>query len=119
MDKWMKPVTTCNSCTRHLVDLCYKRSLAFRLFRTPLIAGMRTMSWWHGINLKDYPVKTERCRNCVRFMKNALKQKSPTFALLNERINPYFNRYRDSIVTKDEKAHAKSLAAEFMDYESD
>ena len=93
MDKWMKPVTTCNSCTRHLVDLCYKRSLAFRLFRTPLVAGMKIMARWHGINLKDYPVKTERCRNCVRFMKNALKQKSPTFALLNERINPYFNRY--------------------------
>jgi hypothetical protein len=119
MDKWMKPITTCNSCTRHLVDLCYKRSLAFRLFRAPLVAGMKIIARYHRIDLKDYPVRTERCRDCIRFMKNALKQKSPAFVRVNDMINPYFNRYRDSIVTKEEKARAKSLAAEFMDYESD
>ncbi len=119
MDKWMTPVTTCNSCTRHLVDLCYKRSLAFRLFRTPLVAGMKIMARYHGISLRDYPVRTERCRDCVRFMKNALKLKSPAFVRLNDMINPYFNRYRDSLVSAGEKARAKSLAAEFMEYESD
>lgn len=115
----MKPVTTCNSCTRHLVDLCYERSLAFRLFRTPLVISMRLLAWRHGIDLNNYPVKTERCRGCIRFMKNALKEESPAFARLNDRVNPYFNRYRDSLVTADEKARAKSLAAEFMEYESD
>lgn len=119
MDKWMKPVTQCNSCTRHLVDLCCERSLAFRLFRTPLIISMKLMAWLHGIDLKDYPVRTTRCRNCVRFMKNALKEKSPAFARLNDWINPYFNSYRDHLVTEDDKARAKSLAAEFMEYECD
>ena len=115
----MKPVTQCNSCTRYLVDICLKKSLAFRLFRAPMISAMRIMSYFHGIDLKDYPVRTERCRSCVRFMKNALKQKSPVFARLNDLINPYFNRYRDHLVTEDDKARAKSLAAEFMEYESD
>jgi len=119
MEKWMKPITVCNSCTRHLVDLCLRKSLLFRLFRMPLISGMRIMSCFHGINLDDYPVRTERCRGCIRFMKNALKEKSPAFARLNDWINPYFNRYRDHLVTEDAKARAKSLAAEFMEYECD
>jgi hypothetical protein len=119
MEKWIKPVKTCNTCTKHLVDLCYERSLMFRLFRASLVITMKLLALSHGIKFNDYLVKTRRCQNCIRFMKNALKEKSPAFAKLNDWINPYFNRYRDSLISADEKAHAKSLAAEFMEFESD
>jgi hypothetical protein len=119
MERRTAPLTICNTCTKHLVELCCRKSLFFRLFRMPLISGMRIMSYFHGIDLDDYPVRTERCKNCVRFMKNALKERSPVFARLNDRINPYFNQYRDRLVSEDDKARAKSLAAEFMEYECD
>lgn len=96
----------------HLVLLCYQRSLWFRMFREPLVMGMRVMSWWHRIDPNDYPVHSEACRGCIRFRKNVLKQVSPTFRILNDLVNPRFNRLRDSLVTEQERREAKSLPAE-------
>jgi len=58
----------------------------------------------------DYQARTARCYGYVRFMKNALKQKSPTCVWLSNRINALFNRIRDSIVSETEKEEAKRLA---------
>lgn len=109
------PITLCNSCTLHLVKLCYQRSLLFKLFREPLLLGMRLLGWWHRIDPYAYEVRSEACRGCIRFRKNALKEKSPTFRLLNWLINPIFNRYRDSMVTEVDRAEAKRLPRERLD----
>lgn len=102
--------TECGSCTLMLVRLAYDRSAWFILFREPLLFGMRIMAWWHKIDARRYPVGNPACKGCIRFMKNELKQKSPTFRWLNDRFNPVFNRWRDSYVTSTEKAEARKFA---------
>lgn len=110
-----KKQAKCNTCTIQLVELCYKRNLWFRLFREPLILGMRVMCWWHRIDPREYEVRHERCYGCIRFMKVALKEKSPAFVRLNDLTNPIFNSLRDSIVTPEEKEEAKRFAKEAME----
>lgn len=109
-----KKQARCNTCTIQLVELCYKRKLWFRLFREPLILGMRTMCWWHRIDPREYEVCHERCYGCIRFMKVALKEKSSAFVRLNNLINPVFNSLRDSIITPEEKEEAKQFARDAM-----
>lgn len=104
----------CTTCTKRLVEIVYERAPWFRILRGPMILGMKALSWYHGINPKDYPVRTEECYGCVRFMKNALKDKSPAFVRLNEIVNPVFNRIRDSIVTEEEKVKAVDFARSVM-----
>jgi len=108
----------CKTCTLQLVRLCYQRALWFRLFREPLLAGMRLLSRWHRINPRDYKVRKQECYGCIRFMKVALKEKSPTFRWLNNRVDPLFNRLRDSLLTEEEIAAASAFAGEaFSDEE--
>ena len=102
----------CNTCTILLVKLCYQRVWWFRWIREPLLLGMRILSWWHGINPRDYLVRTESCYGCIRFMKESLKERSAVARWLNDRINPVFNRVRDSIVTQEEIREAKRIARE-------
>jgi len=104
----------CGSCTLMLVRLAYGRSVWFILFREPLLAGMRLLAWWHDIDARRYPVANPDCAGCIRFMKNELKEKSPAFRWLNDRVNPLFNRLRDAHVTATEKAQAKQYAATAM-----
>jgi len=105
-------IVQCKSCTLQLVELCYARTRWFILFRTPLLWGMRSLGRWHGIDPKDYPTHSEKCLDCIRFLKNALKERSRLFVLLNFCMNPIFNHLRDSIVTAEEKQAAKRFAEE-------
>ncbi|MFH0919656.1 MAG: nitroreductase [Fibrobacterota bacterium] len=105
----------CNTCTIRLVQTCYKRTWWFIAFRTPMVWGMKIMAWWHDIDPGRHTVSNQACQACIRFMKNELKEKSPLFVWLNERINPVFNRVRDGIVTEDEKAEAKQFAKNAME----
>lgn len=52
-------------------------------------------------------------------MKDRLKQKSPTFRWLNGRIDPFFNRIRDSIVTSVEVEEARRFAREAGEHDED
>jgi hypothetical protein len=47
-------------------------------------------------------------------MKDSLKEKSAVARWLNDRINPVFNRIRDSIVTPEEIQDAKRFARDAM-----
>lgn len=108
----------CTTCTLQLVQLCYARTWWFRLFREPLLAGMRLLARWHHINPCDYAVRTPACYGCIRFMKVALKEKSPTFRWLNFRIDPFFNRVRNALLTEEEIAQARAFAGKaFLDQE--
>ena len=104
----------CTICTIQLVGLCYERTWWFRIFREPLVYGMRLMAWLHKIESGEYEVRTEKCYGCLRFIKNELKEKSLLFRVLNIIINPFFNKLRDSIVTKEEKEQARIFADEVI-----
>lgn len=101
---------TCNTCTWGLVRLCYGRAPWFRLVREPLVLGMSAMAWWHGIDRQRGGRGNPDCAGCVRYMKLQLKEKSPTFHMLNALIDPVFNRIRNSIVTNEEIEEARRFA---------
>jgi hypothetical protein len=100
----------CNTCTVELENLCKERAWGFYYLRAPLIAGMRLLAAWHGIDPRAYWVRSETCRGCVRLMKTALKEKSTIFRFLNNSINPVFDKLVERLVTKDELLEAKRYA---------
>ncbi len=105
----------CNTCTIMLVQKAYERAWWFRLIREPLRMCMIAMGVLLGIQPEEYVTRSERCKGCVRFLKTALKEKSPAFMRLNERINPLFDRLIERLVTKDEldesKRHAREMTS--------
>lgn len=112
MEERPKKHAVCKTCTIQLVEICYRRTWWFRLFREPMVLGMRAMARWHRIDARDYEVRTDKCYACVRFMKTALKEQSLTFRLLNNIVNPLFNRVRNGIVTPEEIEEARRFARE-------
>jgi len=106
----MDNLTVCNTCTRHLVEIAYKRSFWFRFFREPLKFGMRFWVKISRIDLSKYEIKTPFCENCNRFYKNALKNNSKLFVLLNNKINPLFDSVLEDLVGQQEIEKAKQLA---------
>jgi hypothetical protein len=105
-------ISVCNICTFRLVNLCYQRAWWFRMIREPLLLGMRIMAWWHEIDPRRYRVRNPDCYGCIRFMKNALKEKSFAFRLLNRGVDPVFNSVRNSLLTHQEIEEARSYARE-------
>lgn len=111
----MKQKTTysvCGTCTIMLVEKTYNRVWWFRIIREPLRMGMKLMAAIYRVDLKQYPVRSEQCRGCLRFMKTGLKEHSMLFRALNRVINPLFDRAMERIVSKDEIAESKRYARE-------
>ena len=50
------------------------------------------------------------CHRCMRFRKNAVRERSRLFVWLDGYLNPWFNRVRDSLLTPEELAAARELA---------
>ncbi len=100
----------CKHCTYKLVSIAYKRASWFRLFREPLILGMRWLVFFHHIDASEYISRTPGCYQCIRFYKTALFGKSAIFRWLHDRFNPIFNKLIARIVTDDEKKDAKKYA---------
>jgi hypothetical protein len=100
----------CNTSTVKLVNLCNERAWWFYYLRAPLIAGMRLMVYRHRIDPSAYRLRTESCCGCVRFIKTALKEKSPVFRFLNNRINQVFDNIVERLVIKEELLEAKQYA---------
>lgn len=102
-------------CTLKCVTIAYKRAPWFRIVREPMLVGMRCFAAIHHIKPEviNYPFPMAACRNCIRFYKTLLFQKSVSFRLLHGRINPFFNFFMDRIVTPEERkrAHSYALAA--------
>ena len=78
---------------------------------------MRMMARMYGIDSSRYDVRAEQCRGCIRFMKNALKERSRIFRVLNFTINPLFNAFRNAIVSDEEIAEARMKARQNMSAE--
>ena len=102
--------TECNHCTYKLVAIAYERTSWFRLFREPLIMGIRYFVWIHRVDVNKYLMRTPACNNCIRFYKTALFGRSSSFRWLHNRINPIFNNLIRRIVTDDERKRAKEFA---------
>lgn len=100
----------CNHCTYKLVAIAYKRTPWFRLFREPLVLGLRYLTFIHHIDAKEYQVRTPGCYQCIRFYKTALFGKSSSFRWLHNRFNPIFNKLIARIVTDEERKRAKVYA---------
>jgi hypothetical protein len=73
----------CNTCTIMLVRTSYNRAWWFRIIREPLRYGMVIMGKLYGENHSNYPVKSDECQGCVRFIKTGLKERSSLFRFLN------------------------------------
>lgn len=105
----------CKVCTIRLEQLCYQRAWWFRAFREVLATGVRLFALVHRIKPDDFLTRAPCCHDCLRFKKNALKTRSPLFFRLDAWVNPLFNRLRDSLLTFEELAQAKSFARKAED----
>lgn len=105
----------CNICTIRLEMLCYQRAWWFRAFREVLASGIRVFALIYLIPADRHPPRSPMCRRCLRFRKNALKQRSDLFNRLDAYLNPLFNRVRDSLLTRQELEQARALACRAAD----
>ncbi len=105
----------CSNCTIYLVERARARSRLFGPVRRGMVLGMRAMAWWHGIDPRRQPVHEPQCQACVRFIKTALKERSPTFRWLNRHINPRFDAWVARLLSADELAAAKERARAAFD----
>ena len=104
----------CKNCALMMAMRCYEKHWWFRLIREPLVGGMRFLAWCNHIDTGKHGVRKSSCKNCIRFMKAELEEKSPTFNFLNRFIGPWFGNMRNAMLTPDEMAEAKRIAAEAM-----
>ena len=70
---------SCKICTIRLETLCYQRAWWFRVFREILASGIRVFAIAYLIRPKDYLARSPMCFKCIRFRKNALKERSTLF----------------------------------------
>jgi hypothetical protein len=101
---------SCNICTIRLEQLCYQRAWWFRAFRELLATGIRLFALAYRLRADRHPARSPMCYRCLRFRKNALKQRSDLFNCLDNYLNPFFNRVRDSLLTQAELEQARKLA---------
>ncbi len=103
-------IASCNICTIRLEQLCYRRAWWFRAFREILATGIRLFAFAYRLRANRHPARSSMCYSCLRFRKNALKQRSDLFNWLDRYLNPVFNRVRDSLLTPEELEQARKLA---------
>ncbi len=101
---------SCKICTIRLEQICYERAWWFRAFREVLATGIRLFAVAYGLRPGDHPPRSAMCRRCLRFRKNALKERSRLFNWLDSHLNPLFNRARDALLTPEELEQARGLA---------
>lgn len=119
-----KKNAVCNTCTRRLVVIAYRRSPWFRLVREPLKLTMRTWVRLYGMDPGEYEVRSPGCYRCMRFYKTVLKEQSRLFRWLNSLVNPTFDAILERVVSKEEvnkaKAHARAaISGEMLPYDGD
>lgn len=106
---------SCKICTIHLEELCYARAWWFRAFREVLATGIRLFAIALMVRTDEDRPRSQMCRRCLRFRKNALKRRSPLFNWLDGYLNPLSNRARDALLTPEERERARILARRAAD----
>lgn len=89
-------VPVCRICTLRLELVCDRRAWWFRSFRRSLRVGIRVFAFAYRLDPDAHPPRAACCHRCLRFRKNALKERSRLFAWLDAYLNPIFNRARDA-----------------------
>lgn len=112
LEKQSNRYAECGTCTIMLVGKAYDRVWWFRIIREPLRKGMTCMAALKRIDLRQYPVRSEQCRGCLRFLKTGLKDHSMLFRALNRVINPLFDAAMARIVSTAEITESKRYAKE-------
>jgi len=107
----------CRMCTIRLEQLCYQRAWWFRALREILATGIRLFALAYRIPADRHLARSPMCFKCLRFRKNALKERSWLFSRLDGYLNPLFNRIRDSLLSPDELDTARALAQRAADPE--
>ena len=110
VSKTSPTIAGCNICTIRLEQLCYRRAWWFRPFREVLATGIRLFAVAYKLPADRHPARSAMCYRCLRFRKNALKQRSNLFSRLDHYLNPVFNRVRDSLLTQEDLEQARKLA---------
>lgn len=103
-------VAGCRICTIRLEQLCYQRAWWFRPFREMLATGIRLFALVYRVPADAYAARSPLCHRCIRFHKNAIKQRSRLFNWADGYLNPMFNRVRDSLLTAEELDRARAFA---------
>lgn len=116
-DTVLSEIATCRICAMRLFQLCDKRAWWFRPFRAACAAGIELFALFHPVPAEAYAARSPLCQGCRRFRKNAVRQGSPLFRWLDARLNPLFNRVRDTLLTAQELEHARELARRTSDPE--
>lgn len=114
-DAVLSDIATCRICTIRLLELGYQRAWWFRPFREVFATGIRVFALFHPVPEAAYAMRSPLCSGCLRYRKNAVRQASPLFRWLDARLNPRFNRVRDSLVTPQELDHAREFARRAAD----
>ena len=110
-------IAACRICTIRLLELCYPRAWWFRPFRELFATGIRLFALFYPLPPEAYAARSPLCEGCLRFRKNAVRQGSPLFRWLDARLNPWFNRVRDKLLTPAEIDHAREFARRAADPE--
>lgn len=100
----------CKICTVKLVEAAYGHAWWFRIVREPLRLGMLAMGRLYGVGTDAYDVRSAACRGCPRMVKLELKEKSALFRMLNNLVNPHFDRMMERLITEREQAEAREFA---------
>lgn len=102
--------TSCRKCTARLVAIAETHCFWFRVIHKFMSCGIRTMAWLHQIKPETqdaYP----SCYNCIRFIKNRLKEESSLFMWLNDRIDPYFDLVLSQVVSHYEPGNHEKYSS--------
>ena len=104
----------CKMCALRLARIVSQRHWWFFMVREPLVLGMRLLAWCNSIDRRQHVAANPECNGCIRFMKNELEAKSPTFRFLNGIIGDPFSRLRNKRLAAEEVSEAKRHAADAM-----
>ncbi len=116
-DPVLAEIASCRICTVKLMTLCYPRAWWFRPLRELLATGIRVFALFYPLPEEAYAARSPLCRGCLRFRKNAVRQRSALFRWLDAGLNPRFNKLRDSLLTPHELDHAREFARRAADPE--
>lgn len=114
-DVMLSEIASCRICAIRLIQICYRRAWWFRPFREVFATGIRLFALFYRMPPEAYARRSPLCRGCLRFRKNAVRRRSPLFRWLDARLNPRFNRARDSLLTPQERDHAREFAQRTSD----
>lgn len=105
----------CKKCTARLVEIAKKKSLGFHALHKGCEIGIKSLGWIYGVNAGKSNDGNSGCQRCLRPLKNSLKSKSRLFQWMNRRVDPYFDKALEGLVSEEEVRAANAYARRVHD----